>query len=448
MLRKHDMNHREQVEMLSLDQLVPQDHLVRKIDKIIDFNFIYEKVSELYSEETGRPSIHPIVLFKIAFVQYLFGIRSMRQTIKEIETNIAYRWFLGYGLSDEIPHFTTFGKNYARRFEGTKIFEHVFNEILKQAIESGCVRPEEVFIDGTHVKASANKNKRMKVLIKEEGRLYANILEEEINKQREEEGLKPLKKKEKIAEKVINKSPVDPDAGLFYKNEHERMFCYNLNTACDKHGFVLGVHVSAGNVHDSKNFVPIFDQVKERFPEMKAAVADAGYITPHIAKHCLDSNVIPVLPYKRPMTKDGFFKKYEYVYDEYYDNYICPNNQILEYKRTDRDGYRLYNSNPEKCKVCLELNKCTHSREKKKTITRHIWSEYLEEADHLRHTAYNKKLYSLRSQTIERVFADFKEKHGMRYTHYRGKSKMRDEAMLAFACMNMKKLATWLWKAA
>lgn len=197
MLKKQDMNHRGQVEMISLEQLVPQDHLVRKIDEIINFDFIYERVSDLYSEETGRPSIDPVVLFKIAFIQYLFGIRSMRQTIKEIETNIAYRWFLGFGLSDEIPHFTTFGKNYARRFEGTKVFDHVFNEILKQAIEAGCVRPEEVFIDGTHVKASANKNKRMKVLIKEEGRLYASLLEDEINKQREEEGLKPLKKKKK-----------------------------------------------------------------------------------------------------------------------------------------------------------------------------------------------------------------------------------------------------------
>lgn len=197
MLRKQDMNHRGQVEIISLEQLVPKDHLVRKIDQVIKFDFIYDKVSELYSDDIGRPSLDPVVLFKIAFIQYLFGIRSMRQTIKEIETNVAYRWFLGFGLSDEIPHFTTFGKNYARRFEGTKVFEHVFNEILKQAIESGCVRPEEVFIDGTHVKASANKNKRMKVLIKEEGRLYSSLLEEEINVLRESEGMKPLKKKKR-----------------------------------------------------------------------------------------------------------------------------------------------------------------------------------------------------------------------------------------------------------
>lgn len=243
--------------------------------------------------------------------------------------------------------------------------------------------------------------------------------------------------------KAVSKSTVDSDAGLFYKSEHERMFCYNFNTACDRNGFVLGVHVNSGNVHDSVNFVPLFTQLKTQFPQIKAAVADAGYLTPHIAKTCFDSNVVPVLPYKRPMTKDGFFKKHEYVYDEHFDQYICPQNQLLTYKRTDRDGYRLYFSNPRTCSNCPEIQHCTNSRDKTKVITRHIWSAYLEEANHLRHTDYHKQLYGLRSQTIERVFADFKEKHGMRYTHYRGMDKVRSEAMLAFACMNMKKISLW-----
>lgn len=197
MLKKSDQSKRDQMQIVSLDQLVPHDHLVRKIDAHISFEFIYDLVKDLYSEDTGRPSLDPVMLFKIAFIQYLFGIRSMRQTIKEIQSNLSYRWFIGLGLNDEVPHFTTFGKNYARRFEGTKIFEQIFNNILGQAIESGMVKPEEVFIDGTHVKASANKNKRMKVLVKAEGRIFTEQLESEINQQRLEDGMKPLKKKSK-----------------------------------------------------------------------------------------------------------------------------------------------------------------------------------------------------------------------------------------------------------
>src|SRR5690606_7768490 len=97
MMTKNHNQERDQNEMITIDQLVPQDHLVRKLDAAIDFSFIYPLVEPLYST-LGRPSVDPVVLIKMTFVQYVFGIRSMRQTIKEIETNMAYRWFLGFGF--------------------------------------------------------------------------------------------------------------------------------------------------------------------------------------------------------------------------------------------------------------------------------------------------------------------------------------------------------------
>jgi len=115
MMTKNQSNEREQLEMLTIDPLVPNDHLVRKLEAAIDFSFMYPLVEHLYSTN-GRPPIDPVVLFKMAFIQYVFGIRSMRQTIKEIETNMAYRWFLGFGFHTEVPHFSTFGKNYVHRF--------------------------------------------------------------------------------------------------------------------------------------------------------------------------------------------------------------------------------------------------------------------------------------------------------------------------------------------
>lgn len=125
MLSKHQQQARNQLVAISLDDLVPEDHLVRKVDKVIDFDFIYPLVEHTYSH-TGRPSVYPVVLIKLVFIQYLFGIRSMRQTIKEVETNMAYRWFLGYDFNQKIPHFSTFGKNYVRRFAETEVFEHIF----------------------------------------------------------------------------------------------------------------------------------------------------------------------------------------------------------------------------------------------------------------------------------------------------------------------------------
>jgi transcription elongation factor Elf1 len=141
-------------------------------------------------------------------------------------------------------------------------------------------------------------------------------------------------------------------------------------------------------------------------------------------KQIFDSGRRAATPYKRPMTKKGFFKKYEYVYDEYYDCIICPENQVLKYSTTNRDGYREYKSNPRICENCPSKHKCTESRNCVKVVVRHVWEDYMELAEDVRHSPEGKEIYSLRGQTIERVFADAKEKHFMRYTYYRGLAKL------------------------
>ncbi|PUB10048.1 transposase, partial [Paenisporosarcina sp. OV554] len=191
MLTKHNSIQRDQIEMIALEQLVPTNHLVRKIESAIDFSFIYDLVKDMYSE-LGRPSIDPVILIKLTFIQYTFGIRSMRKTIEEIETNMAYRWFLGYGFHDKVPHFSTFGKNYERRFKDTDLFEQIFYRILKQAMEKKLISTEHVFIDSTHVKASANKRKFEKKVVRKETRSYQERLQEEINQDREDHGKKPI----------------------------------------------------------------------------------------------------------------------------------------------------------------------------------------------------------------------------------------------------------------
>lgn len=144
---------REQIQMFCMDDLVPQDHLLRLIDQAIDWSFIYDLVIDKYSADNGRPSMDPVMLIKIPFIQYLYGIRSMRQTVKEIEVNVAYRWFLGLEMMDKVPHFSTFGKNYTRRFKDTDLFEQIFSRILQECYKYRLIVPSEVFVDATHVKA-------------------------------------------------------------------------------------------------------------------------------------------------------------------------------------------------------------------------------------------------------------------------------------------------------
>lgn len=145
MLHEEPPKKREQISLVCIDELVPQNHLLRKIDRVIDWSFIYDLVKEKYSPDFGRPSIDPVILIKIVLIQYLYGIRSMRQTIREIEVNLAYQWFLGLGMYEKVPHFSTFGKNYTRRFKGTDLFEQIFSKILQTCIDAGLVDPSEVF---------------------------------------------------------------------------------------------------------------------------------------------------------------------------------------------------------------------------------------------------------------------------------------------------------------
>lgn len=440
-------NFRNEEEYITLENLVPQNHLVRKIENVIDFSFIYDEVKDLYSP-FGKPSIDPVVLIKIVLIQYLFGIPSMRQTIRDIEVNVAYRWFLGYSLTEKIPHFSTFNKNYERRFKDSQLFETIFKKILEIATLNGFINSSNIFIDSTHMKASANKKKYTKIEVDVEAKKYQEILEKEINEDREKHGKKPLsdkdntdKKKEKI------QSNTDKDSGMFFKNEKEKCFAYLAHTACDANNFVLDFHITPGNIHDSVAFSDLYMKIKTTINNPISAIAiDAGYITPYICKTLIDDSIIPAIPYKRPMSKKEFFKKYDYVYDEYYDCYICPNNKILMYSTTNRDGYREYKSNPEDCRTCEHIKKCTNSKNSQKVVTRHIWQSYIEEADHLRHKTHVKEVYKKRKETIERVFADAKEKHGMRYTKLRGLAKIQMEVSFIFSCMNLKKLANWVWK--
>ncbi len=442
---KKNTNKRNDGEIVSLNDLVPKFHLLRKIDKSIDWKKIYPIVEGKYSK-IGRPSVDPVVLVKMVMLQHIYGIRSLRQTVAEIEVNVAYRWFIGYGLTEKIPHFSTVSYNFLHRFD-SEMFEEIFTLVLNEGIDSGYVKPEVIFVDSTHIKANANRKKQMKVHVPAAVKTYEDQLHKEINEDRDDHEKKPLKEneeKEETVEKTV--STTDPESGLFHKGEHQKCFAYEAQTACDKNNFVLDVTVVPGNVNDSVSFDELYDKVTDRFPEIKVVTADAGYKTPWICKKIIDDGRIPSMPYKRPQTKDGFFKKYEYVYDEYYDCYLCPNDKILKYTTTNREGYREYKSNPHDCAKCEKIKQCTESKIKQKVVTRHIWENYIEIAEDIRHSALGKETYAKRSQTIERVFADAKEKHAMRYTPYRGLNQVTNWVRLKFAAMNLKKMAMWKFK--
>ena len=172
---------------------------------------------------------------------------------------------------------------------------------------------------------------------------------------------------------------------------------------------------------------------------------DAGYKTPWIAKKILDDSKIPVLPYTRYNGNKDRYKPWEYTYDPAADTYTCPVGEILRHTTTDRDGKRTYRSTPERCRTCPCRAKCGANEKGQKVFTAHIWQEYLDLVEQIRKTERAKDIYARRKETIERVFADAKEKHAMRYTHHRGLATVSRWVRLKYAAMNLKKLAVWSW---
>ncbi|WP_199929830.1 IS1182 family transposase [Brevibacillus brevis] len=439
-------------EFVCLDELVPEDHLLRVIQKHIDFSFIREKVRQYYCEDNGRPSIDPIVLFKMIFIGYLYGIRSERQLEKEIQTNIAYRWFLGLSLTDRVPDHTTISWNRRTRFKNTNVFQEIFDEIVRLAIQHRMVAGRVLISDSTHLKANANKRKFKKHVIEKTSRAYLKDLEVAINEDREVHGKKGLKPREGVKEeKEIKVSTTDPESGYMVRDSKPEGFFYlDHRTVDHKYNIITDVHVTAGNVHDSVPYIDRLNLQIEKFgfkDTIEAIALDAGYLTTPICKALHDINVFAVIGHRAFTPVKGLFAKWRFTYDPEFDVYTCPQKHKLTYSTTDRNGYRMYKSNKEICKTCPRLTECTRSKNHQKVISRHVWEESKEWVRQNRLSKSGKYLYRLRYQTIERSFADAKELHGLRYCRLRGRENVQEQVLMTATVQNIKRIALHLAKA-
>lgn len=439
--------HQHQLEMVTLEELVPKDHLLRKIDRFIDFSFIHDKVRHLYCENNGRPAIDPTRLFKMLFIGYLFGIRSERQLVREIEVNVAYRWFLGMSLTDKVINASTFSQNRRRRFADSDIEQQIFDEIVERAIDHGLVGGKVLFTDSTHLKANANKRRHTVHEVEQTPMAYLEELEAAIEADRKTHGKRPLKPSTGSAvSKPTKRSDTDPDAGYMVRDQKPEGFFYLDHRSVDgKHAIITDTHVTPGNINDARPYLQRLDRQCERF-KLKPLMAglDAGYNTAAVCHGLMERGIDGVVGYKRPHSPKGHLKRREFTYEPDKDLYRCPQGHELPYSTTNRNGYREYKSNHKVCKSCPLLNQCTKSRNHQKVVIRHVWEDDRERINQNRLTDWGKRVYERRRETVERSFADAKQLHGHRYARFRGLRRVQGQCLLAAACQNMKKIALLL----
>lgn len=391
-------------EIINLESMIPENHFLRIIEKYFDWNFIYEEVEKQYSI-FGRPSIDPVVLFKIHILKFLFHEDSLRKTYETLQYNLLYRWFIGYSINEEVPDHSTYSQNYKRKFCKLEkdILQTVFDKVIELLIQYDCLDTTAVYIESTNTKAYANKKKNHKEIIKIEAKKYQKELDLEIALKglhdadlTEEEYLEEVERivkcneevniEEVIGEKEIIVSDTDSDAGMLYKSDKEKMFGYNTSAICDNNNYILTIDTNPSNMHDSVAFYNSFDNFINNYDssETKYFVGDTAYLTNHICKTIIDLNMIPALPYSRLGYKKGYFKKYEFTYDEHNDIYICPNEKdLITNDKYTKDGYKVYKADKHDCSICPFKDKCTKSDYKQ--ILRHVWEEYKEMANDYRH---------------------------------------------------------------
>ena len=416
-----------EILMTTMEEIVPQDSLFRKIDKYIDFTFIYDEVADLYCLDNGRPSIDPVVLFKIVFIQALDGIKSMRKTCEKIKVDAEYRWFLGIPFGKDTPHFSTFSKNYERRFKESDIFENIFINIVNQAMKYNLIDGTIFYTDSTHKKANANKGKYEDEIIKVTKK-RRKWLEDEINEERIKRGKKPFEYKDEVEEKHIKISTTDKESGYYHRDNKEKGFMYlDHRTVDDKCNIIVDCYITKGNVHDSEPFIKRCEYIKDTFGfNIKKYGVDSGYLTLDIKKYFIDNNIFGVFGYRRYGTKDSRKEKSKYYYDKALDIYVeKETGEVLEYKgKIDRLGYKTY----------INLGK-------DKSVRRHICEWMNEQIRENRLSEEGKELYKKRKERIELSFADSKNNHGYRYAVYKGVRKNQHYTWLICAAQNMKNIS-------
>jgi transposase len=442
---RHPEPEQTALEMVRLEELVPKDHLLRKIEAVIDFSFIHERVAGLYCADNGRPPLDPTLMFKALFIGYLFGIRSERQLVREIEVNVAYRWFLRLKLTDGVFDASTLSQNRRRRFNDTSVAQDIFDAIVEQAMVYGLVEGKVLYTDSTHLKANANKNKYTKEIVIKSRSDYWDALDEAIDIEREAHGQKPMKPKAREAQIKESKiSSTDPDSGYMVRDGKPKGFFYlDHRTVDGRCNIITDTYATPANVHDSIPYLGRLDRQRERFGfETQFVGLDAGYATAGIAKGLEDRDITGVTGYRRPTPpREGMMGPKSFTFDPKADGYRCPQGQLLPYATTDRTGYRQYKSDPNICKTCPLLATCTSNPKAQRTVTRHVWQEARDRNDAQRLTPQGKAIYKRRKETVERSFADAKQLHGHRYARFRSLIRVKCQCLFAATAQNIKKIA-------
>jgi transposase len=439
---------------VSLDNFVPQEHLVRRLANVLDFSWVRSQTASLYSH-TGRPSIDPEVVAKLLLLGYLYNISSERQLMREVQVNLAYRWYLGYDLDEEIPDHSILSK--ARRRFGLEFFERLFEYILGCCQQAGLVRGENVLMDSTVVEANASLDSL--TTLRYRPIEYWEQLERQAEPESDSDSsLVVTTQKDGTDDRLLGQkrpreqrtcdqkySTTDPDASLYHRRGQDTRLAYKTHLLADEHkGVITAVATSSAAVDDTAMVPQLVEQHEHRLGTPKRMVGDHLYGSQDCLGYLQDRGIETVIRERKGGNAHGGFSKDKFEYDHNLDVYRCPAGRILSRRRTQKkDGKAFYSCQPGECRECKLRDKCISSNAPAavRQVTR-FDTPYVELAQAACDSSEGRHLLRRRQTCMEGLFGQGKSQHGLDRARLRKIVKMQIQGLLTAMVLNVKKL---LW---
>ena len=430
----------------NLDKHIPADHLLRRIDRFLDFSQLRQRLEPFYSH-TGRPSIDPELMIRMLLVGYCFGIRSERRLCEEVHLNLAYRWFCRLGLEDEVPDHSSFSKNRHGRFRESDLFRRLFEDVVRRCMAEGLVRGEGFAVDASIVQADANRRRGVP------SEHPIDWSDPGLGSRAVHEYLEKLEQDGQIGAVPKNISLTDPAARWTAAPGCPAYFAYSTNYLVDVHaGVIVDVEATAAHrIEETEATKAMIERVEDRLGiKPSRLIGDTAYGTgPMLGWLVNDKQIEPHIPvWDKTEREDGTFSRNHFTWDERADEYRCPGNKPL---RREWRGFSkprthitkaetiIYRARESDCASCPLKSQCCPNVPFRK-IARSLYEDARDRARALKNTREYRQSRRDRKK-VEVLFAHMKRILRVNRLRLRGRTGARDEFLLTAIAQNLRRLA-------
>jgi transposase len=432
-----------------LDTYIPEDHLLRGIDRFLDFASLREHLKPHYSE-LGRPSVDPELMMRMLILGYCYGIRSERQLCEEVHFNLAYRWFCRLGLEGKVPDHSTFSKNRHGRFRDSEAFRYLFEDVLRRCMEEGLVRGEGFAVDASVVKADANRQRGVA------GDTEIDWGDPDSQARPVREYLEALDEQTGMAMSPKNVSLTDPAARWTAATGERAFYAYSTNYLVDvAAGIIVDVEPTpAYRLDEVQATKTMIDRVEERLGiKPKKLIGDTAYGSAEMLSWIVaDKGIEPYVSlWERGERHDGTFGRSKFTFDSVSDTYTCPGGKLLQrYRRPfkrkrvgiQKDNTIKYRASQLDCQACAMKSQCCPNSVSRK-VTRSIYETARDVVRSLAQTPAYEQSRKDRKK-VEVLFAHMKRILKMDRLRLRGLTGAKDEFLLTATVQNLRRMVKYL----